>query len=376
MELDQRARTVTHIRSVVERNVVTEIVVCCDGLDPEYLNAVETPGWDTIADEGRSGTCPCVVPSLTNVNNVSIVTGAYPETHGITGNTYYDSEKDERVYMNDPSFLRRETLLRKSTAQGERVGAVFAKKKLQRMVGGGCAVTANAENPPEWLEDAVGPAPDIYSGEASAWLMEASEAVLDENELDRLYVSTTDVVPHKHAPGEERAAEWVRELDDGIARLHERASDIVVTADHGMSRKTLCVDIEAHLARTDIDATVIRLIRDEHTYHHRNLGGAAYVYLEGDSNEAKNRLTGVEGVELVLTSTEAAERFRLALNRVGDLMVLGTEEAVFGPVDAEDKCHAEVDLRSHGSHHEQEVPYATTVNEKLSSNIRAFTVLK
>jgi phosphonoacetate hydrolase len=66
---------------------VTRVIVCCDGLDPKYLEATETPGWDAIAAEGRAGCYECSLPSLRNVNNVSIVTGGSPEAHGITGNT-------------------------------------------------------------------------------------------------------------------------------------------------------------------------------------------------------------------------------------------------------------------------------------------------
>ncbi len=354
---------------------MTRVIVCCDGLDPDYLDATETPGWDAIADDGSLGECEGVVPSVTNVNNVSIVTGSYPETHGITTNTYYDPEKDERVYMEDPSFIRCSTHLQRADERGEAVGALVAKDKLKRMVGQGCEIAASAEDPPAWLEDAVGPAPDIYSGEASPWLLDAATHVLDTRDLDWLYVSTTDVIPHKFGPTEDRALEWVADLDAGLAELHDRADDLVATADHGMNDKTRAIDPERLLAAAGIDATVIRLIRDKHVYHHQNLGGAAYVYVnDGSVEAAADRLTATDGVDLVLSKEAAVERFRLPPDRIGDLMVLGEVDAVFGPLD--EGVHDDVSLRSHGSHHERRVPYTSTRDVALQANIDAFDALE
>ena len=354
---------------------MTRVVVCLDGMDPEYLDAVETPGWDAIAGAGTSGECDCVVPSLTNVNNVSIVTASFPETHGITGNTFFDRETGERVYMEGPEFLRTGTRLERAAEDGESVVALVAKKKLRRMVGRGCDLAAAAEEPPEWLEEAVGPAPDIYSGEASPWLMDAAVHVLDERDPDLLYVSTTDVVPHKHAPDDPVAREWVETMDDGLAAIHERSDAVVATADHGMNHKSRCVDLATILKAEGVDAEVVRLIRDRHTYHHQNLGGAAYVYLTDDREADLTALEDVEGVEAVLDPTEAGERFHLPADRIGDALVLGTPESVFGPIEADGETHADVDLRSHGSHHEQAVPYASTVDVGMENNLDAFDVV-
>ena len=366
---------------------MTRAVVCLDGLDPEYLDAAEAPNWDAIADAGRTGECRCVVPSLTNVNNVSIVTGAFPETHGITGNSYYDADTGDLVYMNDPSFLRCETRFEELAAAGESVVALVAKRKLERFVGRGCELALSAQDPPAWIEREVGEAPGIYSGEASQWLLDAALSVLDDAAPDVLYVSTTDVVPHKHAPDEPEAREWVRALDARLGELVDRGVDLVATADHGMNHKSRRVDLDALLEREGYDAEVVRLIRDDHTYHHQNLGGAAYVYLRGGDGGAHGETDGgngsddlgwlgsVDGVDEVLDAADAAERFGLPTDRIGDAMVLGTEDSVFGPTEDGTGTHDEVDLRSHGSVHEQVVPYVTTEDATLEHNLEAFDPL-
>jgi phosphonoacetate hydrolase len=278
--------------------------------------------------------------------------------------------------MEDPSFLRHPTRFSAFEEQGESSIALVAKEKLERMVGRGCSITASAENPPSWLTDAVGEAPGIYSGEASSWLLDAAGWVAEHKAPDWLYVSTTDVIPHKHAPDEPEAVNWLETLDTGLGALDAQADMFFATADHGMRDKSLAVDLESVLTNSGINAVVIRLIRDKHVYHHQNLGGSAYVYLEDQNEipEAIDLLAATDGVESVLEKQEAADAFSLPTDRIGDLMILGTEQSVFGPV--EDETHESVELRSHGSHHEQTVPYVSSVDVAVENNLEAITVLE
>ncbi|MFB6160251.1 MAG: alkaline phosphatase family protein [Haloferacaceae archaeon] len=349
---------------------MTRTIACLDGFDPAYLDATDTPAWDDLAAEGVAGTCEGLVPSLTNVNNVGIVTGAFPDGNGITGNTFYDRERGERVYMEDPSFLRCETRLARAAGEGADVVALVCKEKLRRMVGQGDGVeAASAEEPPADLVDAVGEAPDIYSGEASAWLFDAAVHVAETRAPDVLYVSTTDVVPHKHAPGSDAAEEWVRALDSGLGRLREHGH-VVATADHGMNEKTRRVDLAAVLDDAGVESEVVRLIRDRHTYHHRNLGGAAYVYAD-DADGARAAMADLPGVDEVLGAEAAADRFRLPLDRIGDLLVLGDPATAFGPIDGPETVDS-VSLRSHGAHHERRVPYVASTGAEMEYNNDAF----
>lgn len=355
---------------------MTSIVVCLDGLDPVYLDATATPEWDAIAAAGTSGICQGVVPSLTNVNNVSIVTGRFPEAHGITGNTVYDREADELVYMEDASFRRIQTRLQ-TAEKTESTAALVAKEKLERMVGEGCDLVASAESPPAWLTDAIGEPPGIYSGAASEWLFRAAEYVLGTHRPDLLYISTTDVVPHKHPPGTPAATEWVEAIDAGLGGLLavDGEIDLVATADHGMSQKTRRLDLSSLLEEKGHMATVIPLIRDRHTYHHQNLGGVAYVFLHDQPPSAAEWLADHDGIDAVYDTDAAADRFRLPPDRIGDLMVLGTSETVFGPIDGDGHTDR-VDLRSHGSAHERRVPYVTTTKATLTHNLDAFDALE
>ncbi|SHG41264.1 alkaline phosphatase family protein [Halobaculum gomorrense] len=355
---------------------MTRVVVCFDGLDPAYIDATGTPEWDDLAAAGAAGECAAAMPTLTNVNNVGLATASPPADHGITGNTYFDPETGERSYMRTADHRRAETWFAARERAGESVAALVTKEKLRGLIATEASTAASAEAPPAWLESAVGEAPDIYSGDASAWLLDAGVHVLREHEPDWLYLSTTDVVPHKHAPGTEAADAWVRALDDRLGRLAAESDALVATADHGMNVKTLCVDPEAILAERGDDAEVIRLIRDAHTYHHQNLGGAAYAYATGETEPADLLgLADVDGVEAVLERAEAAERFDLPPDRIGDVLLLGTETSVFGPVEGGEATHAEVSLRSHGSTHERTVPYVSTEQGSIDNGYEAFSLL-
>jgi len=112
--------------------------------------------------------------------------------------------------MNSPDYLRCGTLPELSSTAGQDVTALTAKEKLEQFVGRGVDYAASAESPPEELDAAVGSAPGIYSGDASAWLIDAAVHVAETRDPDVLYVSTTDVVSHKHGPDEQPATERVQ----------------------------------------------------------------------------------------------------------------------------------------------------------------------
>src|SRR5207247_885612 len=77
--------------------------------------------------EGVYRLARAVVPSFTNPNNLSIVTGVSPAVHGISGNYFYDPATGQEVMMNDPKFLRCETLLAALSRAGARPAVVTAK---------------------------------------------------------------------------------------------------------------------------------------------------------------------------------------------------------------------------------------------------------
>lgn len=228
------------------------VVVCVDGFDPEYFedgvrrNIIANLA--RLSQTGFSGRADAVMPTFTNPNNLSIITGAPPAVHGIAGNYYLDRETGREVMVTDAGQLRSETILGKFSEIGVATAAVTAKDKLRKALGynmrGICFSAEHAdactldEHRIEDVEAFVGRAkPDRYSGDLSIFVMDAGIRLLEEGRADLLYLSLSDYIQHKYAPGTTESDAFHSALDARIGRLIELGATVAVTADHGMSDK-------------------------------------------------------------------------------------------------------------------------------------------
>ena len=187
----------------------------------------------------------------------------------------------------------------------------------------------------------------------------AIEVLKNRQDIGVLYVHTTDYPMHMWAPEAPESKAHLARMDELIGEAMKAAPDaaFLATADHGMNAKSLCWDLEQVCAGK---GTAIRKAvstgRDRYMKHHRGCSGAAYLHLKSPQDAARVReiVSNVKGVERILTREEAAREFHLMSSRIGDLMVLGDTDTVFGELDAEKESFP--GLRSHGSLHEIEVP--------------------
>lgn len=337
------------------------LIILIDGGDPAYFEAASTPNLDAIASQGARFIVSCQMPSVTNVNNVSMICGAPPAAHGITANYFLNAETGEEVYMESGDFVLAPTLMEKGRAAGRKTAVLASKQKLCDMIGKGAQTVVTAEDPPEWLTRKAGAKEDIYSGAVNLWLLRAARAVLEEEKPDLLYVTTTDYLQHKYGPDSSEAQAHHAALDaevgrliDSWLRIHQDAT-VFITADHGMLDKTQALDPGVILRAEGVSAEAVPIIKDRYVVHHGNQGGAAYVHLENEEAlaDAVAILKVHPGIDDALTRQEAAARFQLMAGRVGEVMVLADSETVFGVME---EAEREVRLRSHGSLHESQVP--------------------
>lgn len=334
-----------------------QIIICLDGCSPPYIAQSDTPNLDAVARNGFVTLGQATVPTVTNVNNTTIVTASLPEVHGITSNYFLDPETGREVYMESSEFLLAETIFRRAARKGKKAALLTAKDKLKSLIRDGATIAESAEDPPPWLTDRLGPSPGIYSLGINHWLMRAAREVLLRFAPDLLYVTTTDYVTHIHAPEDEKCQWYLHELDRLLGEMMNTASghELLVTADHGMNPKSRALDLNRILQDRGITANAIPIIKDRYVVHHQNLGGAAYVYLRDLEAEAEAMAVLKEepGIEAVMTSPEAALRFHLHPRRIGQLFVLADIDTVFGNLP---EAREEVKIRSHGSLHEREIP--------------------
>ena len=332
------------------------VIICVDGLDPRYLEACETPNLRRLSEHGFLTTGKCMMPSVTNVNNVSLLTASYPEAHGICSNYLWDRNSEEGAYQESGEYVQRETFFQRAERFGKTSVLVTSKDKLRTLLGDGATVAVSSERPPDWVVDAVGPPPDIYSLEVNGWAIRAGSYALSRHEADLAYITTTDYAMHTYGPDHPRSQEHLSVLDDAIGELVASHPDVtlLLTADHGMSAKTRMVDLGSALGAYGIASNPVPIIKDRYLVHHSNLGGCMYVYLEPSRrDEAVRVLRETPGVDEALSGEEAASRFHLPEDRIGDVVVLGEADTVFGdPAEVE----LPAGLRSHGSIHETNVP--------------------
>jgi len=362
------------------------VVVCLDGSAPAYhLEAIKAGRMPWLAKaiaRGADLRADCVIPSFTNPNNLSIVTGAPPSVHGISGNFFFDPASGAEVMMNDPKFLRAETLFAAFQKAGARIAVVTAKDKLRGLLGKGLKLgaagavcfsaekadrTTLAENGIDNALAFVGLAlPTVYSAGLSEFIFAAGVKLMASHRPDLMYLSTTDYIQHKHAPGTPVANDFYAMIDGYLAQLDAAGATIVITADHGMNAKHGSDGQPDVIYLQDLldgwlgaGATrVILPITDPYVVHHGALGSYALVYLAAEQRDPiAARLRALPGVEAVLTRAEACARFGLPEDRVGDLVVVATTHKVLGTAAARhDLSGLTEPLRSHGGISEQEVP--------------------
>jgi len=357
------------------------VVVCVDGCEPDYINlaigAGAAPWFAGLADRGTCVTADCVVPSFTNPNNMSIVTGAPPSVHGICGNYFWDRDSQAEVMMNDPRFLRSGTLLAAFADAGANVAVITAKDKLRAMLGhklaGICFSSEKADKvsaADNGISDAMAltgmALPSVYSAALSEFVFASGVALLERRRPDIMYLSTTDYVQHKHAPGTPGANAFVGMMDHYLARLDQLGATVVVTADHGMNAKTDAFGRPNIVFLQDIAdqwygpacARVILPITDPYVVHHGALGSFATIYLPPDHvGDAEVRLRSVPGVWQVLGRDEACRRYELPPDRVGDVVVIAERLWTLGTSRTRhDLSGLDAPLRSHGGVSEQQVP--------------------
>jgi len=357
------------------------VVICVDGCEPDYIaQAVAQAKMPTMKRwlaEGTALVADCVVPSFTNPNNLSIVTGAPPSVHGICGNYLYDAETGTEVMMNDPKWLRAPTLLAALADAGQSVAVVTAKDKLRKLLGhrmrGICFSSEHADKVTEEEHGISGvlamvgmPLPSVYSAALSEFVFAAGVNLLQKTRPDVLYLSTTDYVQHKHAPGDVEANQFFAMMDSYLARLDQLGAVVAVTADHGMNAK-IKLDASPNVIYLQdlLDewlgagrTRVILPITDPYVVHHGALGSFATIYIDpARADGVIDRLRELRGIELVLPRAAAAARFELPPDRIGDIVVVGERDVVLGTsVARHDLSQLELPLRSHGGVSEQRVP--------------------
>ena len=363
------------------------VVVCIDGGDPSYLerglDAGVVPNIERFIAGGFHAVVDGTVPSFTCPNNMSIVTGAEPVVHGISGNFFLDPANRKPVVMTGPELLRSSTVLAEYAKRGARVVSVTSKDKLRAQLQKGIdlsqghisfsaqyAAHASVETNgiDHVLEYVDMPQPDMYSAELSLFVLEAGIRLLEDRRPDVMYLSLTDFIQHKYAPHEPAALEFYADLDEAFGRLASLGATVGLIADHGMNDKStadgspnvIWLQDELDEAFGPGATTVICPITDPFVAHHGALGGFVRVYLSDHVavEDVRRFAHDMPGVETVWDRCGAAERFELPADREGDVVVISEAGACIGAAEKDHDLEGLEGhrLRTHGGVSESRVP--------------------
>jgi phosphonoacetate hydrolase len=337
------------------------IVLMIDGFGVDYYRASEMPALKGMARDGFFRDGSAVFPTLTNANNLSIVCGAFPDIHGVTTNCYLDPVTNRPAFLESPGFLKSPTLFDVAAQRGIPSALVTSKAKTVRILGSSVAVGVAVQDPDAATVERFGVPPDIYSVEANEFIVRAGLQILQEEpEIGVLYIHTTDYPMHMWGPEAPPSLDHLRRIDRLIAEMIERYPDatFLVTADHGMNPKTVCLDLEKILDAAGFPIrAAISPVADRLVKHHGGHGGVSYIYLSDRSARAAviEFLARLPGVDQVLATEAAAAAYRLDADRIGDIVVGADHDTVFGSVEAE-RVPLGPGYRNHGSRFEAEIP--------------------
>jgi phosphonoacetate hydrolase len=364
------------------------VVICLDGSEPGYIEAVietgRAPTFARFMRDGANVLADSVIPSFTNPNNLSIITGRPPAVHGIAGNFFYDAATRFEVMMNDPKFLRAPTILRSFHDAGAKVAMVTAKDKLRLLLSHGLDYTTGraiafsseradkatmADNGIDRVLAFVGkPLPEVYSGDLSEFVFAAGVKLLAAHRPDLMYLSTTDYIQHKAGPGTRIANDFYAMIDGYLAAMDKLGAIIVATADHGMNDKHDPKSKAPNVVylQTLFDqwlgtakARVILPITDPYVAHHGALGGFATVHVPAGTDVPAliAKIKALAGIDIAIPQAEACERFGLPADRIGDIVITSTRHMTLGTArEKHDLSGLDEPLRSHGGLTEQRVP--------------------
>jgi predicted AlkP superfamily pyrophosphatase or phosphodiesterase len=214
------------------------VMVSLDGFRYDYAKKYGAKHILSIAAKGASapdGMIPSY-PSLTFPNHYTLVTGLYPEHHGIVANSFYDPSRKETYSYRDP----------KTSSDGSWYGGVplwsLAEKQGMRsacLFWPGSEAEIAGERPSYYLHFDNKIDENKRIDQVIAWLGLPAE---QRPHFITLYYSDVDHAGHEYGPGSAQVSEAVKHVDELIGRLETELDhlhmpiDLIVVADHGMER--------------------------------------------------------------------------------------------------------------------------------------------
>ncbi|KNG83060.1 type I phosphodiesterase / nucleotide pyrophosphatase family protein [Aspergillus nomiae NRRL 13137] len=224
----------------------TTILISLDGFRADFLNRGLTPTLNKFIAEGVSPQYMLPsFPSVTFPNHFTLVTGLYPESHGIVGNTFWDPELQEEFYYTHPSvsmqpkWWNAEPLWMAAENQGIKT-AIHMWPGSEAHIGGVEPTMLDKYNGSEALPRKANRILEFLD---MSGLEDESGVVSDRPQFIAAYVPNVDADGHKYGPNSTEIRGTISEVDEMLGSLFAGLQDrnltdivnIVIVSDHGMA---------------------------------------------------------------------------------------------------------------------------------------------
>ncbi len=338
------------------------LIVVIDGCALAYVNPQDTPYLFRLAEQGFFKVVHSAIPSVTNVNHATILSGAFPEQHEVVGNYFYDRGTGEHGFIEDPHHMKMATIIDRYQQAGRKTALLTVKGKVLEVFGKNATIGVNLQKTtPEQLASYDLPAPpDVNTLDTYDWIFQACYRVIEKEKPDLVYCTTNDYMMHNYRPEAPEAKRVMATIDRWLGKIYDLdpTREIYITADHGMNQKTHLVDMQRKLDQAGFHTYCLLPMKDRYLANHRyQEGGTLFLYLldESQREDLLAYLAACDFIEEINTKEEAIAKYHLPGHKdIGDFLLLAKPEAAFAEL-------SDVELitdqsRTHGSLYEREIP--------------------
>ncbi|MCJ7624232.1 MAG: alkaline phosphatase family protein, partial [Anaerolineaceae bacterium] len=147
-------------------------ILTIDGCAPGYIENINLPNIAVLKKKGFYKRIQACVPTVTNVNNTSILTGVFPEEHGIASNYWYNPTTDSGGWIETFEHLKKPTYFEKVKASGGRCVFITAKMKLQTLLGRNADIAISSEMLPSHWSKLLPDPPPLRDPQNSYWVID------------------------------------------------------------------------------------------------------------------------------------------------------------------------------------------------------------
>ena len=341
------------------------LLISIDGYRYDYTDKFKPPFISNLLKEGMSSAESLipVYPSLTYPNHQSIITGQYPQSHGVVGNFFFSRERGKSFKYN-----RREDNLDKNWFLGKPFWSFARENKIQ---------TATCMWPGSDVSD---------PSERAHYFWNYTEAVSNKEKVDQiiswlqlpyeqrpqfltLYFPEVDHAGHKHGPDSTAMEKAVLEVDKSLAYLWQQNIklnlnlNMIILSDHGMAPLS---PLKPIYLNDYIDSSKISI---------HGSGTLAHIYsdVKADLQEAYTNLKKIPHTKTYRKSEIPSEFGLKQSERTGDIIILA-EAPYYLLLSNKESSHSKgthgYDPASHRSMHG--IFYAVGPNINKGISIKSF----